>query len=119
MKAAPGAVFRGRWKRDVKLLDESGLQFSPREPATDLWVWFDGPEDSPYEGGRFKLHIVLNDYPIHAPSVTMETLCYNPYISQDGRICCSIFVCERNAAHHQQHETTRQETAANRQSGTR
>ena len=56
-------------------------------------MFFTMPEGSPYEGGRFQLHFSLENYPRSAPSVTMKTRCYNPYISHDGRICCSILVC--------------------------
>lgn len=94
MSGSPAAlIFRNRWKKESRLLAEHELRFVPKDPQDELWVVFDGPEGSPYEGGSFRLHIVLGQYPLSAPSVRMETRCYNPYISRDGRICCSLLVC--------------------------
>lgn len=94
MSASPAAlIFRNRWKKEARQLADNDLQYVPKDPTDELWVCFDGPEGSPYAGGRFKLHIVLGQYPLSAPSVKMDTRCYNPFISRDGRICCSLLVC--------------------------
>lgn len=86
-------IFRNRWKKEALQLADNGLQYVPKDPTDELCVCFDGPEGSPYEGGRFRLRIVLGQYPLSAPSVRMDTRCYNPFISRDGRICCSLLVC--------------------------
>lgn len=48
----------------------------------------DGPKASPYEGGRFKLEILLPErYPFEPPKVTFLTPVYHPNIDTGGRIC--------------------------------
>lgn len=50
-----------------------------------------GPEDSPFEGGQFKLELFLpEDYPMSAPKVRFITKIYHPNIDRLGRICLDI-----------------------------
>lgn len=51
-----------------------------------------GPEDSPYEGGRFEISITLSDtYPLTPPKAFFKTKVWHPNISsQTGAICLSI-----------------------------
>lgn len=54
-------------------------------------VIIDGPKESPYEGGRFKLELFLpEEYPMLAPKVRMLTKIYHPNIDKLGRICLDI-----------------------------
>ncbi|XP_021092389.1 ubiquitin-conjugating enzyme E2 N-like [Heterocephalus glaber] len=50
-----------------------------------------GPEDSPFEGGTFKLELFLpEEYPVAAPRVHFMTKIYHPNVDKLGRICLDI-----------------------------
>uniref|UniRef100_A0A060TCH0 E2 ubiquitin-conjugating enzyme n=1 Tax=Blastobotrys adeninivorans TaxID=409370 RepID=A0A060TCH0_BLAAD len=54
-------------------------------------VTVDGPTQSPYEGGRFKLELFLpEDYPMDAPKIRFLTKIYHPNIDRLGRICLDV-----------------------------
>lgn len=64
-------------------------------PAEDNLRYFNvvilGPEQSPYEGGVYKLELFLpEDYPMAAPKVRFLTKIYHPNIDKLGRICLDI-----------------------------
>lgn len=51
----------------------------------------DGPSQSPYEGGEFKLELFLpEDYPMEAPKIRFLTKIYHPNIDRLGRICLDV-----------------------------
>merc|ERR1712129_289589 len=50
-----------------------------------------GPDDSPWEGGTFKLSMAFSeDYPNKAPKVKFITKMFHPNIYADGSICLDI-----------------------------
>ncbi|KAK9447385.1 ubiquitin-conjugating enzyme/RWD-like protein [Limtongia smithiae] len=54
-------------------------------------VTIDGPSQSPYEGGVFKLELFLpEEYPMVAPKVRFLTKIYHPNIDKLGRICLDV-----------------------------
>ncbi|VUZ44906.1 unnamed protein product [Hymenolepis diminuta] len=64
-------------------IDETNARF--------FHVIVNGPKDSPYEGGRFKLQLFLpEEYPMTAPKCLFLTKIYHPNIDNVGRICLDI-----------------------------
>jgi len=66
------------------------------EKEDDLNHWLvlmQGPKDTPYEGGVFKLKFNFPDnYPFKAPDVKFMTTVYHPNIKRDtGDICQDVF----------------------------
>ncbi|CAG2167572.1 unnamed protein product [Oppiella nova] len=65
------------------------------EPTDNLLVWkayLNGPEDSPYEGGVFKLKLKFPGvYPMKPPEVVFKTKIFHANIQNDGKICLSLF----------------------------
>ena len=70
----------------------SGISAAPHEDNIMIWqaVIF-GPNDSPWEGGVFKLTMEFSeDYPNKAPTVLFLTRLFHPNIYNDGKICLDI-----------------------------
>lgn len=82
-------------KVDFKRLQSDppeGISGAPMEDDIMKWtcVIF-GPDDSPWEGGTFKLSIdFTEEYPNKAPTVKFITKMYHPNIYTDGSICLDI-----------------------------
>ena len=69
-----------------------GISASPSETNLRYFnVIILGPQQSPYEGGAFKLELFLpQEYPMAAPKVRFLTKIYHPNIDKLGRICLDI-----------------------------
>ena len=86
---------RKRLVRDFKRLQSdppTGISGAPTESNIMLWhaVMF-GPEDTPWEGGTFKLTLQFTEeYPNKAPTVKFVTKMFHPNIYADGSICLDI-----------------------------
>lgn len=77
------------------LKDPAPLCFAqPKDQDKDLTHWIgyiDGPQQTPYAGGRFHLTIDFpSDYPFKPPQVQFTTPVYHPNISVKGVICLDI-----------------------------
>jgi len=60
-------------------------------------ITFNGPEDSPYAGGQFKLLLALpTEYPFKPPSLSFKTKVYHPNVSNDdkGSMCLGMLRSE-------------------------
>ncbi|UJR14142.1 hypothetical protein I4U23_001136 [Adineta vaga] len=89
-----GALTKRIVKESARLLQEPvpGISASPDENnARYFKVVIDGPSESPYEGGKFKVELFLPDeYPMAPPKVRFMTKLYHPNIDKLGRICLDI-----------------------------
>lgn len=84
-----------RITRELERLSKSpipGISVVPhQENLRYLDITLEGPKDSPYEGGTFKLELFLPDeYPMVPPKVRFLTTIYHPNIDKLGRICLDI-----------------------------
>lgn len=81
-------------KELLELKENSIPNVSAGPIGEDLFNWnaiIMGPEDSPYDGGRFSLKISFpRSYPFKAPKVKFETQIYHPNINSSGSICLDI-----------------------------
>ncbi|KAH0520409.1 Ubiquitin-conjugating enzyme E2 N [Microtus ochrogaster] len=81
-------------KETQRLLAEPvpGIKIEPDESnALYFHVIIGGSQDSLFEGGTFKLELVLSEeYPKAAPKVHFRTQVYPPNVDKMGRICLDI-----------------------------
>ncbi|CAF1427273.1 unnamed protein product [Adineta ricciae] len=89
-----GALTKRIVKESARLQQEPvpGIIAAPDENnARYFKVVIDGPSESPYEGGKFKVELFLPDeYPMAPPKVRFMTKLYHPNIDKLGRICLDI-----------------------------
>ena len=80
------------FKRIEKQDESNGLFAAPQENNLMCWeaVIF-GPEETPWEGGSFKLLLEFTEeYPNKPPLVRFITNMFHPNIYADGKICLDI-----------------------------
>ena len=81
--------------RDFKRLQQDppqGVNGSPNPDNIMMWnaVIF-GPEDTPWDGGTFKLTLEFSEeYPSKAPVVKFKSKLFHPNVYLDGSICLDI-----------------------------
>lgn len=89
---AVDVAMEARLAKEIKM-----LEFNP-PPGVSAWPVEDslihlhadvqGPTDSPYEGGVFRLDVQIpSRYPNEPPQIRFHTPIYHPNIDSGGRIC--------------------------------
>ncbi|KAI9272002.1 ubiquitin-conjugating enzyme E2D 2 [Sporodiniella umbellata] len=84
-----------RIQRELAELAKNAQSTISAEPIDgDIFHWSGlllGPNDTPYQGGRFKLDIQFSsDYPFKPPKIKFITKIYHPNIDDDGSICIDM-----------------------------
>ena len=94
--AARPAAFTARMAREIQTLSTEpppGVCAWPKDESRldRLEAEIEGPPDSPYERGVFRLDVAIPDrYPFEPPKVHYTTPIYHPNIDSAGRICLDI-----------------------------
>ena len=83
-----------RLQKELKKFNEEepeGLSAGPIDDS-DMFKWeasLTGPEDSPFEGGTFRLELEFpKDYPFKAPKVVLKTMIYHPNVNNSTHSIC-------------------------------
>jgi len=89
------AVLPKRIIKETERLIADAVPGISAKPHEENLRYFDvditGPEQSPFEGGVFKLELFLpEEYPMAPPKVRFLTKIYHPNIDKLGRICLDI-----------------------------
>ena len=84
-------IIRILWKQQQDLLKKSPDYITPiinNEDPLDIQVDIEGPKDTPYEGGMFRVKLFIpSEFPQIAPKGFFITKIFHPNISEKGEIC--------------------------------
>lgn len=78
---------------DFTKLMMAGFEVDLNEGSTvDFYVTFNGPKDTAYEGGRYKVHVELPEqYPYTSPSIGFVNRIYHPNVDErSGSVCLDV-----------------------------
>ncbi|KAK4490152.1 hypothetical protein RD792_000809, partial [Penstemon davidsonii] len=68
---------------DVELVHDDSLR--------EFYVKFQGPIGGPYEGGIWKIHVLISEeYPSKAPKIKFVNKIYHPNIGIRGNVCVNV-----------------------------
>jgi peroxin-4 len=72
---------------------DADVQLEPIEGDLNKWLAVvTGPEDTPFEGGRFELDVTVpSTYPLSPPNIRFQTKIFHPNVHpKTGEICLDI-----------------------------
>eukprot|EP00697_Spironema_sp_BW2_P011796 gnl/Spiro4/27648_TR13771_c0_g1_i1.p1 gnl/Spiro4/27648_TR13771_c0_g1~~gnl/Spiro4/27648_TR13771_c0_g1_i1.p1 ORF type:complete len:220 (+),score=59.59 gnl/Spiro4/27648_TR13771_c0_g1_i1:80-661(+) len=90
--SSPGTLSRRRESDVMKLMMGNFDVNLNADQLNDFVVTFAGPRDSPYEGGVWRVHVVLPDmYPYKSPSIGFLNRIFHPNIDEaSGTVCLDV-----------------------------
>jgi hypothetical protein len=94
-----GKSYLRRVEKELRDLAKEENTFSIKpvsEDLSELSAIIEGPPETPYEGGTFKVYITIpNDYPFAPPKVRFDPGFFHPNVDyKTGGICVSILLTE-------------------------
>merc|ERR1719421_1548201 len=96
--SSPAASMSPGKRRDLDLMKLHMSSFkvtmtdSDSSSGHDFTVAFDGPQQTPYEGGRWQGHVELPiDYPYRSPSIGFLNRMFHPNVDElSGSVCLDV-----------------------------
>ena len=82
-----------RKEKDVMKLLVSAYEVDVQGDSTnELFVRFEGPKDSPYENGVWRVHVMLpENYPYKSPSIGFTNRMFHPNVDEaSGSVCLDV-----------------------------
>ena len=50
-----------------------------------------GPQETPFENGKFKISMKFENYPFKPPKVLFQTQIWHPNVDEKGEICADVY----------------------------